>query len=64
MGGFTHHSDGRAIVLELNYREIPMQAVNVYMSAKGPAKEYRPFLQWPRPHVACDSKIVLMGADF
>ena len=64
IGGFTHHPNGRARVLELNYRESPMQAVNVYMSAKGPAKEHRPLLEWPRVHVAPDSKLVLMGAVF
>ena len=64
MGGFTHHPDGRATVLELTYRETPMQVVNVYMSAKGTAKEYHPLLQWLRAHVAPDSKLVLMGGDF
>ena len=64
MGGFTHHPNGRDIVLEYTYMEIPVQVVIVYMSAKGTAKEYRPMLQWLCTHVFPDSKLVLMGADF
>ena len=44
IGDFVHHPKGRAIVLELVYKGIPIQVVNVYMSAKGTAKEYRPLL--------------------
>ena len=64
IGGFTHHPNGTAIVLELTYRETPMQVVNVYMSAKGTAKEYCPLLQWLCAHVAPDLKLVLMGGHF
>ena len=40
LGDFTHHPDGRAIVLELTNRGTPIQVVNAYLSAKGTAKEY------------------------
>ena len=64
VGDFTHHLDGRAIVLELAYRDTPVQVVNAYLSAKGTTKEYRPVLQWLRAHVALDSRLVLLGGDF
>ena len=51
-------------MLELAYKGTPVQVVNVYMSAKGTAKEYRPLLQWLRAHVAPDSRLVIMGGDF
>ena len=41
-----------------------MQVVNVYMSAKGTAKEYPPLLHWQRAHVAPDSRLVLIGGGF
>ena len=44
VGDFMHHPEGRAIVLELVYKGMPIQVVNVYMFAKGTAKEYRPLL--------------------
>ena len=56
VGDFIHHPEGRAIVLELVYKGMPMQAVNVYMCAKGTAKEYRPLLRWLCAHVAPDSR--------
>ena len=64
IGAFVHHPEGRAIVLELVYKGMPMQVVKVYMSAKGTAKEYRPLLHWLRAHVYQDSRLVLMGGDF
>ena len=64
IGDSLHHPEGRAIVLELVYKGTPVQVVNVYMSAEGKAKEYRPLLQWLRAHVAPDSQLVLMGGDF
>ena len=64
IGDFVHHPKGKAIVLELIYKCIPVQVVNVYMSAKGTTKEYRPLLQWLRAHVAPDSRLVLVGGDF
>ena len=64
IGDFVHHPEGRAIVLELVYKGTPVQVVNLYMSAKGTAKEYHPLLQWLRAHVAPDSQLVLMGGDF
>ena len=64
VGDFMHHLEGRAIVLELVYKGVPMQVVNVYMSAKGTVKEYHPLLHWLRAHVAPDSRLVLMGGDF
>ena len=64
IGDFVHHPKGRAIVLELVYKGTPVQVVNVYMLAKGTAKEYRPLLQWLCAHVAPDSRLVLMGEDF
>ena len=44
IGDCEHHPEGRAIVLELVYKGTPVQVVNVYMSAKGTAKEYCPLL--------------------
>ena len=64
LGDFMHHPEGRAIVLELVYNGMPIQVVNVYMSAKGTAKEYRPLLHWLRAHVAPDSGFVLVGGGF
>ena len=65
LGDFVHHAEGRAIILDILYLDVPVQLVNVYMSAKGRAKEYRPLLQWLRAHVAPDSHLVLMGGgDF
>ena len=64
VGDFVHHPEGRAIVLELVYKGTPVHVVNVYMSAKGTAKEYCPLLQWLRAHVGPDSQLVLMGGDF
>ena len=64
IGDFTHHLDGRAIVLELAYRDTPVQVFNAYPSAKGTAKEYRPLLQWPCAHVAPDPRLVFLGGDF
>ena len=60
---FVHHPEGRAMVLELAYRGTLVQVVNVYMSAKGKGKEYRPLLHWLRAHVALDSRLVIMGRD-
>ena len=54
----------RAIVLELAYRNTPVQVVNAYLLAKGTAKEHRPLPQWLRAHVALDSRLVLLGGDF
>ena len=51
-----HHPEGTAIVLELVYKGTPVPVVNVYMSANGTTKEYRPLLQWLRAHVAPDSR--------
>ena len=48
-------------MLELVYKGVPMQVVNVHMSAKGTAKEYRPLLHWLHAHVAPNSRLVLMG---
>ena len=64
VGDFMHHPKGRAIVLELVYKGVPMQVVNVYMFAKGTAKEYRRLLHWLRAHVAPNSRLVLIGGDF
>ena len=64
IGDFTHHPEGRAIVLKVTYRGILIQIVNVYMSAKGTSKEYCPLLKWLRAHVAPGSCMVLMGVDF
>ena len=36
-------------MLELVYKGTPVQVVNVYMSAKGTANEYRPLLLTSRP---------------
>ena len=38
-GIFTHHPDGKAIVLEITYPGTPVQIVNVYMLLKGPPKK-------------------------
>ena len=52
-------------MLDLVYNGMPIQLVNVYMSAKGTTKEYRPLPHWLRAHVALDSRLVLMGGgDF
>ena len=64
IGDFIHHPEGRAIVLELVYKGMPMQVVNVCMSAKGTAKEYLPLLHWLHAHVAPHSRVVLMGGGF
>ena len=64
IGDFMHHPKGRAIVLELVYKDVPIQVVNVYMSAKGTSKEYCPLLHWVRAHVAPDSQWVLIGGGF
>ena len=64
IGDFVQHPEGSAIVLELVYKCTPVQVVNVYMSTKATAKEYRPLLQWLRAHVAPKSQLVLMGGDF
>ena len=42
-------------MLDLVYKGPPVEVVNVYVSAKGTAKETRPLLQWLRAHVAPDS---------
>ena len=63
-GDFMHHPEGRPIVLELFCKGMPMQVVNVYMSTKGTATEYRTLLHWLCAHVAPDSRLVLMGGDF
>ena len=59
-----HHLEGSTIVLELVYKGTPVQVVNVYLSAKGRAKEYRPLLQWLHAHVVPDSKLALVEGDF
>ena len=65
IGDFTHHPEGRAMVLALTYRDTPIQVVkNADLLAKGTTKEYRPLLQWLRAHVAPDSRLVLLGGDF
>ena len=64
VGDFIHHQERRAIVFEVVYKGVPMQVVNVYMSAQGTAKEYRPLLLWLRAHVAPDSGLFFMGGGF
>ena len=63
IGYFVHHPEDTAIVLELVYKGVLMQIVNVHMSAKGTAKEYRPLLHWLHAHVAPNSQLVLMGGE-
>ena len=48
-------------MLELVYKGIPMQVINVYTSAKGTAKECRPLQHLWHAHVAPNSRLVLMG---
>ena len=64
VGDFKHHPEGRAIVVELVCKGVSMQVVNVYMSTKGTAKEYRPLPHWLRAHVAPDSELFSVGGHF
>ena len=51
-------------MLQVTYCDLPILVVNVYMSASGRSKEYRPLLQRLRAHVAPNPRMVLVGGDF
>ena len=61
IGDFTHHRGGRAMPLEVTYRDTPIQVVNTYLSAKGTPKECRPLLEVLRAQMTPDSGVVLLG---